>query len=153
MGQLVGGAHHEVVKGEFGVGKALRLPFRGGSALELQKARVVQNLHLEIRGENVMEGGLDVGEEQGFQVSPFEVAGTVEIAGIALDIYDAEFIEPGGNGGLGERPPELAQDILPNVGDGIQKGNTSLFFLVWKWKGYKTFIYYNRKGNEWQYLF
>jgi hypothetical protein len=50
----------------------------------------------------------------------------VEVAGAAFDVHDAQLVEPGGDGGLGERPPELAQDILPNVGNGVQKGNTSL---------------------------
>ena len=145
VGQLIGGAHYEVVEGEFGVGKAVCLPLRGPAALVFQKARVVENLHLEIRGENVVEGGFDVVEKQGLQVSPFEVAGAVEVTGIALDVHDAKFVEPGGNGGLGERPPKLAQDILPNVGDGIQKGNTSLFCLVVE--GMKTFLYYSRKGS------
>ena len=127
MRQLVGRAHHEVLEGELRVSKAVRLPLgRGGAALKLQEPGVVQDLHLEVHGEDVVKGGLDAVQKEGLQIPPFEIAGAVEIAGIALDIHHAELVEPGGNGGFGERPPELAQDILPNVGDGVQK-ETPLF--------------------------
>ena len=127
MGQLVGRAHHEVLKSELRVGEAVRLPPGRGAPLELQQAGVVQDLHLEVHGEDVPEGGLDIVQKQGFQIAPLEIAGAVEIAGIAPDVHNAQFVEPGGDGGFGERPPELAQDILPNVGDGVQTGSTSLF--------------------------
>lgn len=51
-----------------------------------------------------MKGGLDVGQKQGLQIAPFKIAGTVKIAGIPPDVHDAQLVEPGGQGGLGERP-------------------------------------------------
>ena len=66
VSQLVGRAHYEGVEGKLRVGEPLRLPFWRRAALEFQKARIVQNFYLKIRGKNVVEGGLDVVEEQGF---------------------------------------------------------------------------------------
>ena len=60
VGQLVGGAHHEILKGELRVGEPLGLALGRGGALKLHQPRVVQNLHLEVRGEKVVEGCLDV---------------------------------------------------------------------------------------------
>ena len=60
VGQLVGGAHHEILKGELRVGEPLGLALGRGGALKLHQTRVVQNLHLEVRGEKVVEGCLDV---------------------------------------------------------------------------------------------
>ena len=69
------------------------------------------------------------GEKKGLQVTPFKVAGAVKIADASPDVHDFKLVKPGGNGGFGECAPELAQDVFPNVSDGIQEGNTSLFFL------------------------
>ena len=127
VSQLVGGAHHEVLKGKFRVGKAVRLSLRRGPPLELQKPGVVQNSNLEVDGKDIPQGGLDVVQKEGLQVAPFKIAGAVELADAALDIHNAQLIKPGGDGSLGERPPELTQDIFPDVGDGVQTGSTSLF--------------------------
>ena len=72
IGQLVGGAHHEVLKGKFRVGKAVRLSLRRGPPLELQKPGVVQNSNLEVDGKDIPQGGLDVVQKEGLQVAPLK---------------------------------------------------------------------------------
>ena len=76
----------------------------------------------------VKRSDLDVGQEEGLNVTPLEIVGTVEEAGAASNVHNGELVKPGGNGGFGERSIQLAEDILPNVGDRIQK-NTSLLSI------------------------
>ena len=59
IGQFVGRAHHKSLKGELLRGETVLLFFLR-RALELRKAVVVQDGHLEVRGEDVPQGGLDV---------------------------------------------------------------------------------------------
>lgn len=54
-----------------------------------------------------MKSRLDVVQKEGFQITSFEIAGAVEITGAAPDVHDLEFVEPSGDGGFGERSPEL----------------------------------------------
>ena len=62
VGKLVGRAHHERFKGEFiGCKAVVRLL---DIAPKFLKGEVVQNLHLKIRGEDVVEDGFDVFQEQ-----------------------------------------------------------------------------------------
>lgn len=129
MSQFVGRADDKGFKGKFGVSEAFRLLFRSGAALKLQEASIVQNFNIKIRGENVMKGRLDIIQKKGFEVSPFEVAGAMQKAYAASDVHNGELVKPGGNSRFGKRAPKLAQDIFPDVGNRIQKGNTSLFYL------------------------
>ena len=99
VGQLVGGAHHEGIKGELRGGKAVALAV-GLAAAELREVRIVQDLHFKVRGEDIVEGGFDVFHEQGFDVSLLEIVGAVEQKGIAPDIHRLQLVEPGGDGGL-----------------------------------------------------
>ena len=120
IGQLVGGAHHEGLKRELRGGESLALAV-GTAIVQLRIVQIVQDLHLEICGEDIMEGGFDVFHEQGFDISLFEVVGTVEEKRIALDVHGLQFVEPGGNGGLRELALQLGKHIVPYIGDGIQK--------------------------------
>ena len=119
VGQLVGGAHHEGVKGEFIGGEAVALLF--GGAVHFRVGRIVQNADLKIHGENIPQGGLDVFHEQGLDGAFFKIIGAVEDKGIALDIHGFQLVEPGVDGGLGELSFQLGENIVPHVGDGIQK--------------------------------
>lgn len=64
----------------------------------------VQDPHLKLRGEDVVEGGLDVFHEQCFDIALFEVVGAMEQKCIALDVHRLQFVKPGGNGGLRKLP-------------------------------------------------
>ena len=44
---------------------------------------------------------------------------------IALDVHRGQFVEPCGDGGLGQVPLQLLQDILPDIGDRIQNRHLS----------------------------
>ena len=79
----------------------------GTVVVQLRVVQVVQDLHLEIRGEDVVEGRLDIFHEQGLDISLFEVVGTVEDKRIALDVHSLQFVEPGGDGGLRELALQL----------------------------------------------
>ena len=128
VGQLVGWAHNKIPEGKLRVGKAVRLALGRGPPLEFQEPGVVENLHLKVGGKDIPKGGLDVVQKQGFQVPPFEIAGAVQVAGIAPDVHDAQLVEPGGDGGLGERTPQLVKNVFPNIGDGIQRVHLSFFW-------------------------
>ena len=119
VGQLVGGAHHEGLEGELVGGKTVAL-LMGRGAVELRVGKVVQDPHFKVRGENVVQGRLDVFHEQGLDIALFKVVGTVEDKGIPPDVHRLQLVEPGGDGGLGEIAPELRQHVLPYVGHGIQ---------------------------------
>ena len=124
IGQLVGRTHHEGLKGEFGGGEPLAL-LLGHIALEFGVVLVVQDPHLKIRGEDVVEGGLDVFHEKGFDVPLFKIVGAMQNKDVALDVHGLQFVKPGGDGGLGQFFFQLLQDVVPHVSNGIHR-NTSL---------------------------
>ena len=120
VSELVGGADYKGLEGKFGGCEPVRLPLGRSAALKFNQAVVVEDFDLEIHGENVMERVFDVAEKEGFNVSLFEVVGTVEKAGVSPDIDNRQFVEPGGDGGFGESPPKLPEDVFPDIGYGIQ---------------------------------
>ena len=117
--QLVGGPHHKRVKGKFVGRKPVILAF--DRTVEFHEGRIVQDLYLKVRGEDIVEGGLDVFQEQRLDIALFEVVGAVENKRIAPDIHGFQFVEPGGNGSLRKVFLELLQDIVPHVSDRIQR--------------------------------
>ena len=119
VGQLIAGTYHEGLKREILVGEAIAV-FLGRTALKFQKSRFVQDLHFKLHGEEILKGGFDVFDKQGFDVSFFKVVGTVQIEGIFPDVHRRQFIEPGGDGRLREILLELLEDVGPHISDRIQ---------------------------------
>ena len=85
---------------------------------------VVRDLHVDVETESgpkqILKGGFDVFDKQGFDVSFFKVVGTVQIEGIFPDVHRRQFIEPGGDGRLREILLELLEDVGPHISDRIQ---------------------------------
>ena len=119
VGQLIAGTYHEGLKREILVGEAITV-FLGRAALKFQKSRFIQDLHFKLHGEEILKGGFDVFDKQGFDVSFFKVVGTVQIEGIFPDVHRRQFIEPGGDGRLRKILLELLEDVGPHISDRIQ---------------------------------
>ena len=98
VSKLVGRAHHESIKGELVGGKAVALFFH--ITPEFLKGEIVQNLHFEVGGENVVEHAFDVFQEKRLDIAFFKVVGAVQDKRIAPDIHGFQLVEPGGNGRL-----------------------------------------------------
>ena len=119
VGQLIAGTYHEGLKREILVGEAVAV-FLGRAALKFQKSRFIQDLHFKLHGKEILKGGFDVFDKQGFNVSFFKVVGTVQIEGIFPDVHRRQFIEPGGDGRLRKILLELLEDVGPHISDRIQ---------------------------------
>ena len=129
VGELVGRSHDKGLEGEFSGGKAVGF-FLRRAALKLLKTGIIQKLDLKISGEDIVQSGLDVGKKEGFNIALLEFVGTVEEAGIPPDIDDGQLIEPGRDGRFRKSAPELAEDVLPDIGDGIQQQTPLLLKII-----------------------
>ena len=125
-GQTVGGAHHEGVKGELpalhqGYGLLLLL------ALKALEAVVVQQVDGNVGGEDVLEPGLDVGQEAVLDVGALEGVGTVEVEVVPLQGHYRRLVEPGFDGGLRQILPEPGQNHGPDIGNRLHRSSPFLF--------------------------
>ena len=77
VGQLVAGAYHEGIEGELCGGEPLADVRGDHLPVELSQFVHIQDLHLKLHGKHIQKYGLDVFDEQGFNISFFEVVGAV----------------------------------------------------------------------------
>ena len=98
-GQLVGRAHYEGFEGKFPAvhngGGFLRL-----GVLPLAEGLVIQQLDSHVGGEDVLQTGLDAGEEAVLYVGTLEGVGTVEDQLVPLQGDHGGFVEPGLDSGF-----------------------------------------------------
>ena len=113
IGQLVGRTHHKGVEGVLVDGEAGLLPGSGG----LFHLVVVQDADLKVLGEEVEEGRLDVVQEEGLDIALLKAVSAVEHQDAALNLHGFGFIEPGGDGGLGQFLAQLLKDRFPDIRD------------------------------------
>ena len=127
VGHGVGGAHHEGVKGELpGLHQGHRL-FLLRVAVEAQ-ALVIQQADGHVGGEDVLQTGLDVGEEAVLDIIALEVVGAVEHQGVPLQGNHCRLVKPGLDGSLRQVLPEAGEDHGPDIGYRLHR--SSPFFCM-----------------------
>ncbi len=129
VGELVGGAHHEPLKGVFlRAGEKALVP---GPVPQLPALQVAasQHLHLEVGGEELVKGLLDGGKVAGDDDVPLEVGGGVEDKFVPLHGHGHRVVEPGVDGGGRHVRLHEGKDAGPDIGGGIHLG-TSFFMDV-----------------------
>ena len=81
---------------------------------------VVQDLHLQIRGEKIPQRRLDVWQEPGLDGAFFKGIAAMEHEGRVLHRYHRYLVEPGVDGGFGQLMAQPLEHAVPQVFHGIQ---------------------------------
>ena len=114
VGEPVGGAHHEVVKGELGV------KVHGGGGLVLFQVvvplRVSEYQELGIGIEDLFQGILDIVRAPAADDLPAEIRGGVENQVGFVQLHHLRVVEPGRHGHGAQAFLHVAEDLCPHIG-------------------------------------
>ena len=119
IGQLVLGSDDEGLKGEAVAALRVAGMVRPDAVVGGQHV-VIQDLHLQVGGEDVLQGRLDVLDELLFDDVLFEGVAAVEHEGRVLHGDHVHLVEPHVDGGLGQLGLQLPHHAFPYVGVRIQ---------------------------------
>ena len=115
MGKPVGGAHHEIIKGELGVEV-----HGGGSGLSLIEIvfplLVSENQQFGVGIENFLQGILNVVGAPAADDLPAEVGRGVQNQIVFVQLHHLRVIEPGRHGHSPQPLLHMAEDLCPDIG-------------------------------------
>ena len=95
VGEFVGGAHHEALKGiVLGAGEEGAVHGLGGLG-EVVQLPFAQDLHLEVGGKELVKGLLDIGDIALADDVPLEVGGRVDDEAVLLQGHGGAVVKPG----------------------------------------------------------
>ena len=114
VGQLVLGADHIRLKCE-GVGVEQVTGPVGRHAVIGGQLLVVEDLDLHVRGEDVLQRRLDLGQEPGLHGILFEGIAAVQHQRRILHGHHGDLVEPGLDGGVGQLAAEPGENAVPQV--------------------------------------
>ena len=125
VGELVGRAHHEPLKGV--LLRAGEEQLVGLLLAEVLQLPLSQHHHLKVGGEQLVQRLLDGGQVAGHDDVPLEVGGGVENKPVGLQSHRHGVVKPGVDGGGGHVPLRLHQreHLGPDVGREIHEKTTS----------------------------
>ena len=113
-GQLVLRPDHVCLKGE-GLGlRQVSGPVRRYAVIGRQLL-VVQDLHLQIRGEKIPQRRLDVGQEAGLDGAFLKRVAAVQHEGGVLQRHHVHLVEPGADGDLRQLAAQSGQYAVPYI--------------------------------------
>ena len=121
VGELVGGAHHEPLKGiVLGAGEKIALD----GLLVAVQLPLGEDGHVEIGGEQLIQSLLDELDVPGGDDVPLEAGGGVDDKAVLLQGHRGHVVEPGMDGGGGHLRLHQLHQLGPYIGGRVHAGTS-----------------------------